>query len=243
MATTRTALDLITAALQTLGVYGATETLSAEDAHLGLETLQDMIAEWSDGGLTIPCTVTEAITLVVGQVAYTVGENGVPSLFTVRPEQIVGAFVRDSGNYDYFVEIIGERAYNSLQNKSGISGRPDRLFAKYSAPNITVYVYPEPDAAESLYITSVKSFTEPTAYTEELLDTTTIPRNFYNALKWNLAMELSTPFQREITPLIAKRARDTKKSIINLNMARTVEPVDLGFGSNKGGSLADFFEG
>jgi len=243
MATTRTALDLITASLQTLGVYGAAETLSAEDAQLGLDTLQDLLAEWSDGGLVVPCTVTEAITLVVGQVSYTVGQSGTPSLNTVRPEQIMSAFVRDSGSTDYYVQIIGETAYNAISDKSGIPGRPDRIFPRYSAPNITVYAYPAPDAIESLYITSVKPFTEPTAYTEELLNTTTIPRNFYNALKWNLAMELSTPFQREVGQLIVKRAQDTKRSIVNLNMARTVEAVPLGFGSQKGYSLADFFEG
>jgi hypothetical protein len=243
MATSRTALDLITASLQSLGVYAAAETLSAEDADLALDTLQDLLAEWSDGGLMVPCTVTEAITLVVGQVSYTVGESGSPDKNTVRPEQVVNAYVRDSSSRDYDVTIIGEKKYQDLVVKTSITGRPDRIYVKYSAPNAVIYVFPEPSIADSLYIVSIKPFTEPTTLPEALLNTTEIPRNYFNALKWNLALELSLPFLRDPSPLLVKRANDTKKSILNLNAARIVEPVDLGLGSARGSSLADFFEG
>jgi hypothetical protein len=225
MATVRTTLDLITAALQTIGAYAASETLAAPDAEIGLETLQDLLAEWSDGGLMIPCLVTESLSMVVGQVSYTVGESGAPDLNTVRPEQVIGAYIRDSGGYDYPVEIIGESQYRALTTKSGTSGRPDRLYPKYSVPNATIYLYPEPDSTDTLYLVSNKTFIEPVLYTENLLNTTQLPRNYFNALKWNLAIELCTPFLREPTPLMVKRASDTKNTIKKLNMARTVEPV------------------
>ena len=243
MATTRTTLDLITASLQTLGVYAAAETLTSEDAELSMDTLQDLLAEWSDGGLMVPCMVTEAITLVPGQIPYTVGQSGTPSLNTVRPEQVMEAFISDSGGSTYPVEIIGAKAFLALSLNSTAVGRPDRIFPEYSAPNMTVYVYPAPTDADSLYIVSIKPFLEPTTLPEHLLNTTQIPRNFYNALKWNLALELAAPFQREPSPLLIKRATDTKKTVRNLNMARTIEPVSLGFFQRKGGSLADFMEG
>jgi hypothetical protein len=90
-----------------------------------------------------------------------------------------------------------------------------------------VTVYPSPDTADNLYITSIKTFTEPTTYTENLMTTTQLPRNYFNALKWNLAIELSTPFNREPTQLMVKRAVETKNYIKKLNMARTVEPVRI----------------
>jgi hypothetical protein len=228
MATVRTTLDLIIAALQVIGAYSVAQPTAAEDAQIGFDTLQDLLAEWSDGGLMVPCTVMEAVALVVGQEVYTIGESGTPDLTTIRPEQIVRAFVRDASGDEFPVDIIGEGQYRALVAQGLSVGRPDCLFPKYSAPNATIYLYPEPNAIELLFLVSIKPFIEPTVYTENLLTTTELPRNYFNALKWNLALELCTPFLREPTPLIVKRALETKNYIRKLNMARSVAPVSLG---------------
>src|SRR5512147_587089 len=75
MATARTSNDLIDAALRLLGVLGTTETAPAADTTLGLEALQDLLAEWSGDGLMVPSVTVSTFGLVNGQVAYRVGEG------------------------------------------------------------------------------------------------------------------------------------------------------------------------
>jgi hypothetical protein len=228
MPTTRTVLDLLTASLQAMGAIAVGETPSAEDVGLAMETLQDLLGEWSDGGLMVPCLVTDTVVLTPGLAVYTWGESGAPHITTARPEQVMGAYIRDSGGDDFPVDIIGESAYRTLTNKSATTGRPDRLYPKYSAPNATLSLFPMPDAAETLYIVSSKVFIEPSLYVDNLVNTSQLPRNYFNPLKWNLALELCPAFTREPTPLMLKRAMDGKSAIRKLNMARSVEPVALG---------------
>lgn len=232
MATVRTVNDLLKAALTDLGVISAVETPTAEDAELALETLQDLLAEWSDGGLVIPVVVTEYFAMVVGQATYTIGESGSPSKNTVRPEKVIGAYVRSSG-IDSPVNVIGDSEYRLISQKT-TSGTPDRLYPAYTAPNCTFYLYPVPDSTDSLYFTSQKTFTEPNTLTEALLNTTGIPRNYYNALRFNLAVDLSMKYEKQASPLLVSRAISTKTHLKNLNLARMVEPVRFEWSSPSG---------
>lgn len=225
MATVRTARNVIDDALRTIGVFAPGETPPAADTQTGLDYLQNLLAEWSDGGLVVPITVTEAVTLVVAQASYTIGESGSPGLNTVRPEHIIHAYVR-RGGVDYLVDIIGAREYNSLPDKD-TAGLPEYLFPLYAAPNMTIYLYPVPDAADSLYITSRKTFTEPTTLTEAILNTTGLPRNYYNALKFNLALELAPEYGVTPNAFIIGRAIETLSTLKALSLARTVEAVEL----------------
>ncbi len=227
MAVARTVQQVVEGALRVLGVLASGEVSSADDTAIGLEVLQDLLAEWSDGGLVVPSVIQEAIPLVVGLVTYTVGENGAPSLVTVRPEQIIGAFVRDASNYDYDVTIIQEKAYRGLADKASVAGRPDQLWYNATAPNGTIKVWPAPSAIESLWISSMKPFTEPTALADDLLNVVQIPRNYHNALKWNLAVQLAPEYGKEPSEALVGLAKRGYDMIISLNAARRVQPASL----------------
>jgi len=225
MAVARTVREVIESALRKSGAIAAGETPTAEDMAAGLSVLQDLLAEWVSGGLSIPVTHLQTITLVIARNSYTVGENGAPDLNTVRPEQIPEAFVK-AGGYDYPIEIIGERAYQSFFNKT-TPGRPEYLWYKPSSPNGTIYVYPTPDTADELWILSIKPFAEPENLTDELLDNLSIPRNYHNPLVWNLAVDLAPEFGLEASPTAVARAVQGYSMIVSLNAARRVQPVSL----------------
>lgn len=175
----------------------------------------------------IPALVLEAITLAVAKNSYTVGEAAGADKSTVRPEQIIGAFVRDSSNHDYPVSIIGERDYRLLMQKSTRSGRPVWIWPNYTAPNMVIYTYPTPDAIESLYIESIKTLTEPTTLVQDMLVAISIPRVYHNALKFNLAVDLAPHYDKQLSPLVIARAVKTKSAIIGLNMARRAQAANL----------------
>jgi len=225
MATARTVRQVIEGALRIVGAIAQGETPEADDINTALKVLQDLLAEWSDGGLMVPCYVKEEFDLTARQTSYTIGENGAPDFNTVRPEQIIGAYIR-SGNYDYPVKIIDERAYRNISNKS-TEGRPGQLWYNAGAPNGTIYLWYTPGSDYPLWITSVKPFTEPTNLAENLLNVTEIPRNYHNALKWNLAFELGPEYGKEPSATIIKRAKETEDKIISLNAARRVQPARL----------------
>ena len=228
MATVRTVRQLIDGALRLVGIYEVGETTRAEDTTRALQVLQDLLAEEA-GSLFVPIIVYQGITLVASQATYTVGENGSPDLNTQRPEQIVGAFVRDSGDVDHPVAIIGEQQYKKIPDKTA-SGRPEYIWYNPTVPNGIIYCYYVPDAAETLYIDSRKTLPEPTTLTENLLNTTGIARNYHNPLKWMLAMELCGEYGREPSKLIVSKNNSSKTKIIELNMARSVQPVNLEIG-------------
>ncbi len=227
MATVRTVLQLIGDVLSLAGHYSPGEPIAAEDSDLVLRLLQDLLAEWAGQTLTVPCLVLEPITLAVAKNFYTVGETAGADKSTVRPEQIIGAFVRDSSNHDYPVSIIGERDYRLLGEKSGRSGRPTKIWPNYTAPNMIIYTYPTPDSIESLYIESIKTFTEPTTLVQDLSATVSIPRVYHNALKFNLAVDTAPHYDKQLSPLVVLRAQRTKSAIISLNAARTVQAANL----------------
>jgi hypothetical protein len=146
----------------------------------------------------------------------------------VAPEQVLGGYVRDSGGTDYpIVGMLSAGQYRNLIDKSYTSGRPDRIWVNYTAPNVTVYTYPIPDTAESLYLQSIKPFTEITATNQNLAVALGIPRSYHSALTFNLAVDLAPHFNRQLDPTIAARAMRSKQTIINLNAARNLRPVAL----------------
>ena len=218
-----TVQELLKASLRSIGAIAVGETPTAAELADGLEALQFLLAEWSGAGLTVPCLTSEAITLVIGQAAYTVGKNGAPDLNTVRPEQIVRAFVRESG-FDYPVTIIGERSYLVILDKT-VAGRPDRLWYNATSPNGTISVYPAPDAGDALWITSVKPFIKPTVLTEDLINTTEIPANYTAALRWNLALEMCPEYGLPPSPVIVARAKESYNTLVSLNASRRAQPA------------------
>jgi len=235
MATARTVLQLISDALSLAGHYAPGEPIAAEDSDLALRLLQDLLAEWAGQTLTVPCLVLEAITLAAAKNSYSVGEAAGADLSTVRPEQIVGAFVRDSSNHDYSVSIIGERAYRLLEEKTARTGRPEWIWPNYTAPNMTIYTYPTPDAIEALSIQSIKTLTEPTTLVQDLLATVSIPRVYHNALKFNLAVDLAPHYDKQLSPLTVARATQTLRTIKSLNIARRVEAANIEITTSGGG--------
>ena len=220
-----TVQEVIKASLRSIGAIAVGETPTAAELADGLEALQFLLAEWSGAGLAVPCLTSEAITLVIAQATYTVGKNGAPDLNTVRPEQIVRAFVRSSG-FDYPVAIIGEKAYLLITSKTA-SARPDRLWYNAASPNGIINVYPAPDAGDALWITSVKPFIEPTALDEDLINTTEIPANYTSALRWNLALEMCPEYGLPPSPVIVARAKESYNTLVSLNAARRVQAATI----------------
>jgi hypothetical protein len=160
------------------------ENPTANQKSQGFRFLNDLISSESIKRLFTHVNVEDTHTLVDGTASYTIGSGA--TISTVRPIKIVDVQVRDSNSQDYPVDIITEPEYKFFTKKS-IEGRPDKLYYDTTYPNGTIYLYPTPNAAETLVLTSWKAITE----LSTLDSTVTLPNEYKSVLKWGLAASLA----------------------------------------------------
>lgn len=175
----------------------------------GLELLNSMISSWSVEGLTIPYTMTQPLTLVVGQGSYTIGSGG--EFNTPRPIRIINAYIRDSGGIDSPVDVtMTKDEYDAISQKSQ-SGRPSKLYYDPQFPLGKIYFNCSPSNIETLYLISEKPLTK----FPSLLTEIELPLEYEEALVYNLAIRISTEEDSVITPATEGIANFSKNTIEN----------------------------
>ena len=209
-----------------LNIVNPSETPTAADYDTVYNVIQDVLGEWGATGLLVPVLTEEYLSTVASDANYTVGETAADKT-TVRPEQVVRAWIRE-GNVDYVVDIIGQREYSLLADKSE-TGRPEYLYVSYTTPNATFFLYPVPDAIYSFYFTSIKPLVEPTTFVESLHTTVTLPRAYYNALKYAVALDVAPYFEKQPVEYMVRRAVTAKQQLMSMNLARSVESAMFEF--------------
>src|SRR6202522_1356666 len=143
-----TALDLITDALEILGVYSPGEAISAADSSRMLSNLNDMLDGWSNLTWSCYAYLTTSFTLVPGQQKYTIGSGG--NINSARPLKIFDApgtaYVLDFNGNNYPVDVVDQQQWNLYGNTSSLitSDFPDTLFYDPQFPLGIINVYPWP---------------------------------------------------------------------------------------------------
>lgn len=215
--------NLIKSSMRKLGLIATGETPSASEMADGLEALQIMLRSWAGKRLMVFASVKEPITLVAGTASYSWGVGG--TINTPRPNQILGAFIRDSENIDHFVDLVSEGKYRSIAVK-GTANRPDMLFFHPTYPLAAIYLHPTPDAAEALWIESMKPFTEASSFSA-LGDTISFPPNYEEPLLYGLAVRMAPEFGKPVPVEVAAVAANTLDSLLTMNAANQVEALKL----------------
>ena len=232
---TRTVRQLIQKAYQKISVYAAGETIDDDDMNDGLISFQDMLAEWSGDGLLIPVVTQENFSLVAGKATYTIGEDGTPDVDTVRPDQIVNAFIRDS-TYDYPVRVIDQRAFSRFGDKSNSGDRPEYLWYNPTSPNGIINLYRPPGSTYDLFIESEKPLTDGAGLTDKVLAELSIPRYYHNPIVYNLALELAPENGVDPSMLVVAKAEKGKDMIRSLNAANKANAISLDFVNDRSGN-------
>lgn len=218
-----TANELISRALRLLGVLGqGRRTLTANESSDGLEALNSMLESMSLERLMVYQILEENFPLVAGTGSYTIGSGGVFN--TTRPVKIDSAFIRDSGNNDYPLEIIDNGAYDSVALKN-TSACPQYLYYDTQHPLAYVRLLYVPDAAYTLYINSWKQL-------QRFADGTTalsLPPGYERMIAYNLAIELNAEYGSVITPEVVAIATQSRAAIKRLNAPSPIADVAEAF--------------
>jgi hypothetical protein len=213
-----TVMQLIKSSLRLAKVLDSNNIPDTEMMIDALESFQTMVDGWSSEGLMVFSTTREDLALGTSA-SYTIGTGG--TFNTVRPEQILGAYV-SQGGVDYPVDITDAAKYRDIGNK-GLSGIPSSLYYNPTYPLGTIYLAPVPSGGGTLHIDSLKPLTEPATLNTAL----SFPPGYKRAFKFNLAVELAGEYGIPLTPEIVALATHTLDRIQSKNAAARVETVNL----------------
>lgn len=203
-----TVYDLIASAYESLNIVGVDAIPSSSQQRRGLRMLNSMLASWSAELYRVRAMVAENFSLVAADGEYTIGSGG--NFNTTRPKDIASAFIR-YGSRDQPLSIIGKETYDSFTDKFAL-GPPLHLYYEPTSPLGKVFLYPMPDTTYELWIRGQK---EIGGYSS-LMAAHGLERDFEDAIKWNLAMQMAGALGVPLAGSIAVAATQSINRLENL---------------------------
>lgn len=204
--------SMILRALQMTGEKTVGDTLTINEQNLYLDVLNAMLASWSLGKLSCYQQIIESFPLVAGTSSYTIGVGG--TFNTTRPNQIIGAYCRDTANVDYPVELITDEQYNNIRLKSVGNTYPSylRYDNGFIAGLANISLYPKPISGLTIYLSSMRQLTQFLTINEIV----SLPPGYQRAIESNLAIELCIG-QTQASKELIMVAKESKAAIKKLN--------------------------
>jgi hypothetical protein len=207
-----TTLELIESAMSKINKLGAGDTVSAEDADIGIRRLNALLGEFESDNLFNYATTRTIVTLPASTTSRTIGPA--MQINMVRPVEILrGSFSRLNG-IDYQLEPVSEQEYNLISQKSGLGAvAPMICFYDGGTPTGIVYFWPDVGASVELHL--LTPLTGGTA-----VDTTTVftfPPGYQVMVEYNLACEIAPDFNVQPSQRVERRATSTKVKLKRTN--------------------------
>lgn len=217
-----TANDLITRAMRRARIKGVDQTPTADESADALAMLNQMLDLWWNDRMVVYHILQESFTLSIGNASRSIGATG--DFATTRPLRIEdGCFVRRS-NYDYQVSVLRDRAlYDNIGVKS-LTGIPRFVFYDATEPNGTLYFWPTPDAADTVYLNSMARLQGTLSLTTAI----TMPPGYEKLLTDGLAIELCPEYGMDAPASVQRSFAQSKRVIQRVNAPSPVMGFDVG---------------
>lgn len=225
-----TAGQLILAAYQMVGYYGATETMSGADSALGLQQLNMMLDSWSNEALMCFAITEQSFSLVPGKSRYSIGTTGSPDVNATRPIRLIeghgAAYLQDGNGNNYAVDVVTQARWNQISNRSNIvtSNIPDTLFYDPQMPLGFINLWPQPNAGGfTVFFDSYLQLADVTSLTTAF----SLPPGYELAIQSNLAVQLG-PFIKNapVSPDVKDIARKSKAVVKRSNKRNVLSQFD-----------------
>lgn len=229
-----TARELIRRSLILIGALGQGENPTDQEADDALKTLNEIVDKWNVEALMITSNKYIKFNLTNKKI-YTIGAGGdIPELRP--PSGLLGAYYNmpntSGGVISVPVQVITENQYNSITLKDLQVNIPSQVFYRNSYPLAEIYVYPISNEGELVLNVSNQFL----AF-NNLDDIIDLPSGYVKALRYNLAVELSTEYGRQLSEKIEAMAVGAKSFIKTTNGAQKqrISVVDTALRSRGGG--------
>jgi hypothetical protein len=223
--------DLIQAALQDLQIVAAGDTLSADDAQLGLDRLNDWIDALALEGLTIGSVRGTTWPLVPGLNSYTIGAGlsgpgTIPIPKPVSPQTIAQIGYYDTTltptQYILFGGVLTDQAALAERLPTLTAPVPTR-FVYTPTLGSTGVLFPVPIPTATTLVGVI--FTPSTLAAVQLPDPVALPPGYRRFVRSNLTMELAAAFEKPVPPAVARIAAESMARVKTANTRMS----DLGF--------------
>lgn len=206
--------QLIKGALRLAGVIAQGETPTASQISDAAETLNLMTKAWMADGMPLWAIRTITITPVANQNTYT---YSTPKL--LKPLQ---AWNRQTASQvDIPMRMISRQEYNILGNKS-TTGNPIQLFFNPDLSSTEIKLFPTPDATAAaqnvIYVVAQVPYQD----FDSATDTPDFPQEWYEAIKYGLAVRLAGEYNIDI---------ETRKTLVA--EAAAIKNEALSFGTEE----------
>lgn len=219
--------SMILRSLRMIGEKVRGDTLDTNEQSECLYELNSFMDACSIERLLCYQVLQESFALTAGTVSYTIGTGGVFN--TNRPSKIVDpCFVRDASNLDTHLRIVGADTYGQIVQKSVGNSYPNTLFYDYGFDSSglgTIRVYPAPTANLTIYINSWKALQSFANVSTALL----LPPGYQLFIESNFAIHMAAGLT-QISPEVAKIAKESKAAIKSINLPITIMRGDPGNG-------------
>jgi hypothetical protein len=206
-----TCLDVVTDALQEIGVYAPGEVPSGADAEFARGKLNRILGTFNAQKLWAYASVIASYDLVASTQSRTIGPTG-NYVVTPRPVRILNANLVN-GSTRTPIEVRDSAWWMNITNRS-ITGLPTHLYYETSNPNGTLYFWPIPDSSSYDVELETRVVLSELA---SLATTFTFPPGYQEALTLSLAEGLCAPFGRPLDAKLAEDARRARAAVQSLN--------------------------
>lgn len=200
------AIDLITAALQELGVAAPGEALSSADANFGLDKLNRLLDAWNSERLYVYADVflssagaTSTYVLTPNHQPHTIGLSGadfiLPASFAARPLKISSANLQiNTSTPPYSIPLnIRDAGWWAAQRIQQLAtSYPTDLYYEPDWPNGSIFLWPIPTTAYPIQLEVRVQLAQMTMNTAFLL-----PPGYWDAIVYSLAESLIPSFGGE----------------------------------------------
>ena len=229
-----TVRDVITSALQELGIIAAGEDAPAEDTTYGLSSLNDLLDQWAAERLQIYARTRTTWSIVASTRDYTVGTGGDVNI--ARPVYIDDVQFEDQSPTDpveYRLSKLTDDAWARVPIKTLESALPTSWYYNPTFPLGALSFWPTPTST-TLY----GVIYHPTAVTEfSSLDTAiSLPPGYRRMLIKQLALDMASAYERQPSQGLMEDARESKAVVKRANRRLTdlqIESAALIHGSNR----------
>lgn len=207
------AASIISKALQKLGVLGAGETASGNDANDCLADLNTLIDSFPLDEFKSFTTQSAVVTLPGGASSMTIGSG--QAIDVPRPAIIPGGGFCRVGDDDYSFEMVSRERYAAIGDKSWGGHVPILAYYDANAPTGLIYFYPVPSGDVQLHLPVPSHLAKfPDLTTDQALAS-----GYERFLIYALAREVAPSFERAVTPDIERTYQGIIRSIKRTNFS------------------------
>lgn len=199
------------------------DTYTTQEGVDALSVLNGLLNEWRAMRLTIYAQSRHAYTLTANVGAYAIGEDA--TFHQARPLWFDAITYVASGGQEIPLHIFlpGEWEWTDKTLTTSIPSAV-RIGTDMSWTTLTFYPIPSESVAVAIYCP------DPNLVSLASVDTAiSVPPGWWNALRYNLALELSEEFGKPISAFLVKRAQDTLALIKRQNVNMDVLEMPVGF--------------